>query len=130
MKSILETMKSEGVKPSMTTLSEALYCYAKVGQTQKAEDALRRMIDQREEGNREHVMLLGQGIQNILLAYRRMVVSSSDASGANDANKAKAVESAEWLFTGIGESNIFDEEDVSTCVHCLLVMIVLSSVRA
>jgi pentatricopeptide repeat protein len=102
-------MKNEGVKPFMTTLSEALYCYAKAGMTQKAEDVLRRMIDQREDGNREHVNLIGQGVQNILFAYRRIIVS-------NEANKAKAVESAEWLFTGIGESDIFQEEDVSKCI--------------
>jgi pentatricopeptide repeat protein len=48
---LYNTMKLDGVKPDLTCLAQLVYCYVKVGQTQKAEEMVQRMIDKRTADN-------------------------------------------------------------------------------
>jgi pentatricopeptide repeat protein len=106
VKDIIDTMGNDGVKPDLASLLSALYCNAKVGQTQKAEDILQRMIDERTFGNDYDDNAIGQSVQHILLAYREVVTSGS----LSDKKKEHALECAETLLQKVNRSGILNAQ--------------------
>jgi Pentacotripeptide-repeat region of PRORP len=91
---IIGTMKHDGVRPSLANWSAALFCYVLVGQTQKAEEILQRMIDERTTGNIYDDNAIAQSIQLILLAYGRVVTTHT----ISNEGKQRALECAEMLI--------------------------------
>ena len=108
VESILDTMESEGIQQNRTSLAPAIYCYTKVGNTNKAEELLQQMIEARPRDKREDGMV-AESTQNILLAYRRIV----DDSNHSFEQKEKTVESAEALFRNMRKRAQFTDEDHS-----------------
>ena len=64
IEAILRKMKGEGIYPSRTSLSQAVYGYAKVGNTEKAEEMLKQMLEARSRDKREDRMV-AESVQNM-----------------------------------------------------------------
>jgi pentatricopeptide repeat protein len=106
IETILATMKSEGVKPRVPCLTQAIYGYAKAGKTERAEELLQEMAELQPKNKREAGMI-GESMQNILLAYRNIV----DDSTVHRLRKDKAVNCAEVLFGKMsGNAHLKDED--------------------
>ena len=113
---LLEDMKKDGVKPLITTLSQAIYGYAQVGCTDKAEELLDRMVRRPElqqqndnaAAKTRDVVFVGESTQNILVAYRRTLDTK-----AADWAKERAVVRATRLFKKMQEKVTFDEDQKS-----------------
>jgi len=103
IEAIMQDMKNEAVKPNLLTLSQAIYGYAKVGNTEKAEFLLQQMLLQHKHGDQNESKLIGESVQDILLAYVRMVESTPD----------KAVQGAEKLTQKMGSHSLLDLTRIS-----------------
>jgi len=82
-------------------LAPVLFCYAKSGETAKADEMLQKMVGLRPR-NRKEGGMVAEGVQNILHAYR-MIVNDPKKSRLQ---KEKALECAEVLTTWIDESSL------------------------
>lgn len=103
---ILEAMEHEGIKPNTQSLSEAIYCYAKVRQTEKAEKLFQRVINEHTGGTSRELNFIGECVQNILLAYLR----DASSYGTTKIRKKQAVACAEALVRKIKITGIIDTE--------------------
>jgi pentatricopeptide repeat protein len=101
MQQVLDMVQRDGLEPGVLSLAQALFCYAKVGQTADAAAILDRMLQLRG-GVRSTLTTtndefddkaVAESVQNLMIAYREAVVS---ASSSNE-KKKQAVADAEAL---------------------------------
>jgi pentatricopeptide repeat protein len=71
----VETLTNEGLELDLTGMSQIVYCYAKVGQVEKGEEVLRRMIDKRQVGDDHDDKAIAESVQNIMFFYRDAATS-------------------------------------------------------
>jgi pentatricopeptide repeat protein len=110
---ILETMDGEGVDLSRTILSEAIYGYAKVGNLEKAEQFLHKMLKTHPKDKREACMV-AESTQNILLACRKIVTNPQSRAVL----KERAVNCAVALVAQMSNSNVgMNDEDQSKYIE-------------
>ena len=79
-----------------------------MGNTDKAEEMLKQMLETRPRDKREDGMV-AESTQNILLAYRKM----ADDSNSSFEQRDRAVESAAALFEKMRKSSQLTDEDHS-----------------
>jgi hypothetical protein len=106
---ILDTMKVEGMRPSTMNLSWVIWYYAKVGNTEKAEELLREMLKVKPKDRRE-VSMIGLCVHRILLAYRRILDDPSTFFAQRD----RALERAESLFKKMKKGLTKEDEGEET----------------
>jgi len=106
IEAILDTMKKERVVPTTPNVAQAIYCYAKAGRTEKAQEMLENILEVQPENEKEACMV-AESVQNILHAYRMVV----DDHSSSFSQKEKAVEDAEALFEKMSKSAQMTDED-------------------
>jgi pentatricopeptide repeat protein len=103
---ILEAMKKERLVPTKAHLAQAIYCYAKTGRTEKAEEMLEIMLGIQPE-NEQESCTVAECVQNIMLAYRMIV----DGRNSNFIIRERAVERAEALFKKMSKNTQMTDDD-------------------
>jgi pentatricopeptide repeat protein len=89
----------------MVTRNEAVHGYAKTGCVEQAEEWFQDMLKYRE--TLEDTALIGEALQQILLAYRKIVDSNAHVS-----QKQWAVNQAKMLFEQIDKQGILIDEHI------------------
>ena len=111
IEAILETMNIKGVKPTIMTLAQASHGFSQAGMTLRAEQLIRDMEALEPRDVRE-INLLGESVQNLLLAYRAVVASDT----ASREMKETAVKRAEELFKHTEKQAIVTIESQGKCL--------------
>jgi len=118
MEAVLEAMKGDGLDPtrSRMSLSPAIYGYARMGETAKAEEMLNKLTEIQSKDANEAARIsrmIGESVQTILLEYRRIV----EDRNATNAQKERAVQSSEALFEKMSKSTQLTDENQSKSIQ-------------
>jgi acyl-ACP thioesterase len=115
VEALLDSMKNEGVKATRPNSTQTIYCYAKVGNTDKAEELLRQLFNLPARDEKE-TRMIAECTLNILLAYRRIAEDEKVLFAVKD----RAVQNAEALFKKMSKRTEFTDENKSKFV-CLFI---------
>jgi hypothetical protein len=103
---LLQSMKLDGTPPCRLSLSEAIYCYCRKGETKIAQSLLNELLEVEPTCAIDRV-LPSRCAQCIMLEFRDIVDS---ASNENKYRKHRALESAEELYKNFSSLPGIDDE--------------------
>ena len=106
LEEILGTMEHERIKPDLASWASILHCYTNVGQTQKAEEILQSMIDERTVGNIHDENAIRESMEHIMLAYRRVIAKKA----STESTRRRALDFAEAFLQKMNRSDILDAQ--------------------
>lgn len=105
IENMITTIRDSKIPITMVTRNEAVHGYAKTGCVEQAEEWFQDMLKYRE--TLEDTALIGEALQQILLAYRKIVDSNAHVS-----QKQWAVNQAKMLFEQIDKQGILIDEHI------------------